>query len=120
MLETFAALESQLMLELPPKQAIFGRSSTRSTVHRSVEEAASANMPLLLQSENRTLRKFRPVSSFVSLDGRAGITLTSVALRSRALCSEANSSAMGRELSPRPKRRSRHVRAAFAATWMNQ
>jgi len=112
-METFAALKSPSMVEIPPKQVIFGRSSTRSTVQRSVEEAANANMPLLLQSENRTVRKFRPASSFVSLDGRTGIVLTSVALRSRALCSEANSSAMGRELSPRPRRRSQHVRGCF-------
>lgn len=112
-METFAALKSPSMVEIPPKQVIFGRSSTRNTVQRSVEEAANANMPLLLQSENRTVRKFRPASSFVNLVGRTGIALTSVALRSQALFSEANSSVMGRDLSPRPWRRSQHVRRRF-------
>ena len=48
-MERFAALESPSMLELPPKEVISGRSSTLGTIQRSVEKAASAKMPLLLQ-----------------------------------------------------------------------
>jgi transcriptional regulator of aromatic amino acid metabolism len=42
------------MLELAPEEVIFGRSSTMSILQRSVEKAANANMPLLLQSESNT------------------------------------------------------------------
>jgi two-component system, NtrC family, response regulator AtoC len=54
MMGTFAGLESPLMVRLLPDEVIFGRFSTMSTIQRSVEEAASANVPLLLQSESST------------------------------------------------------------------
>jgi two-component system response regulator AtoC len=46
---TFAALESPSLLDLPRKEVIFCRSSTLSTIQRSVEKAVNAKMPLLLQ-----------------------------------------------------------------------
>lgn len=51
---TFATLESSPMAELPPAEVIFGRSSTMSTIQRSVERAANANIPVLLQGESGT------------------------------------------------------------------
>jgi len=54
MIGKFATLKSPSMEEWPPEEVIFGQSSTMSTIQRSVEKAANANMPLLLQSESST------------------------------------------------------------------
>ena len=42
MIGTFAALESPSMVDLPLEVVIFGRSSTMSTIQRSVEKARNA------------------------------------------------------------------------------
>jgi two-component system response regulator AtoC len=52
MIGKFAALESPSMVDLPPAEVIFGRSSTRNTIQRSVIEAANANMPVLVQGKS--------------------------------------------------------------------
>jgi two-component system response regulator AtoC len=54
MMGTFAAIESPSMVELPPQEVIFGRSSMMNTIQKSVEKAANANIPVLLQGESGT------------------------------------------------------------------
>jgi DNA-binding NtrC family response regulator len=54
MMGTFAAIGSPSMVGLSPDEVTYGGFSTKSTIQRSVEEAASAKMPLLLQSESST------------------------------------------------------------------
>ncbi len=50
----FAALESPLHMDLPPEEVIFGGSKAMGDIRKSVEKAADANIPVLLQGESGT------------------------------------------------------------------
>jgi two-component system response regulator AtoC len=50
----FAALESPLHIDLPPEEVIFGGSVAMDAIRKSVEKAADANIPVLLQGESGT------------------------------------------------------------------
>jgi hypothetical protein len=70
MMEMFVALESPSMVRLSPDEVTYGGISTKSTIQRSVEEAASAKMPLLLQSESSTAEEIP--AKFIHCQSRWG------------------------------------------------